>query len=57
MSNQIGLEGQDSDYLARREAQERIAAEQSADPSARHAHQVLAEQYAQRLRRAPRPAA
>jgi hypothetical protein len=57
MSNQIGLEGQDSDYLARREAQERMAAEQSADPSARHAHQVLAEQYAQRLRTAPRPAA
>jgi hypothetical protein len=50
MSNQIGPRGQDSDYLARREAQERMAAEQSADPAARRAHQVLADQYAQRLR-------
>jgi hypothetical protein len=53
MSDQIGPRGQDADYLARREAQERIAAEQSADPSARRAHQVLAEQYAQRLRASP----
>jgi hypothetical protein len=49
MSDQIGPRGQDTDYLARREAQERTAAEQSADPSARHAHQMLAEQYARRL--------
>jgi hypothetical protein len=53
MSDQIGPRGQDTDYLARREAQERIAAEQSADPSARRAHQVLAEQYARRLRASP----
>ena len=57
MSDQIGPTGQDADYLSRREAQERIAAEQSADPSARRAHQVLAEQYARRLRAPPRPAA
>jgi hypothetical protein len=56
MTDQIGPTGQDSDYLARREAQERIAAEQSADPSARRAHQSLAEQYAQRLRASPTPA-
>jgi hypothetical protein len=57
MSDQIGPTGQDSDYLSRREAQERIAAEQSADPSARRAHQLLAEQYARRLRAPPRPVA
>ena len=57
MSDQIGSKGQDIDYLARREAQERMAAAQSADPSARRAHQVLAEQYARRLRASPRPAA
>ena len=57
MSDQIGRTGHDADYLARREAQERMAAEQSADPSARRVHQVLAEQYAQRLRAPPRPAA
>lgn len=49
MSDQIGPRGQDTDYLARREAQERTAAEQSADPAARHAHHMLAEQYARRL--------
>jgi len=53
MSDQIGPRGQDADYLARREAQERIAARQSADPSARRAHQALAEQYARRLRMPP----
>jgi len=48
MSDQIAPRGRDTDYLARREAQER-----SADPSARHVHQVLAEQYARRLRAPP----
>ena len=57
MTDQFGPAGQDSDYLTRREAQERIAAERSADPSARRAHQVLADQYAKRLRAAPRPVA
>ena len=57
MTDQIGPKGQDADYLTRREAQERIAAEQSADPSARRAHEVLAEQYAQRLRAPPVSAA
>jgi hypothetical protein len=57
MSDQIGPTGQDSDYLARREAQERIAAAQSADPSARRAHEVLADQYARRLRAPLRPVA
>jgi hypothetical protein len=56
MTDQIGPKGQDPDYLTRREAQERIAAEQSADPSARRAHELLAEQYAERLR-APPPTA
>jgi len=53
MIDQVGPTGQDSDYLARREEQERIAAKQSADPAARRAHQVLAEQYARRLRVPP----
>ena len=53
MIDQVGPTGQDSDYLARREEQERIAAKQSADPSARRAHPVLAEQYARRLRVPP----
>lgn len=57
MSDQIGPTGQDSDYLTRREAQERIAAAQSADPSARRAHEVLADQYARRLRAPLRPVA
>jgi hypothetical protein len=57
MTDQIGPTGQDADYLTRREAQERIAAEQSADPSARRAHKLLAEQYAQRLRAPPSPVA
>jgi hypothetical protein len=56
MTDQIGPKGHDADYLTRREAQERIAAEQSADPSARRAHKLLAEQYAERLR-APPPTA
>lgn len=53
MADQIGPTGQDVEYLARREAQERMAAEQSADPSARRAHRALAEQYARRLRMPP----
>jgi hypothetical protein len=53
MSDQIGPRGQDADYLARREAQERMAAERSVDPSARRVHQVLADQYARRLRSPP----
>ena len=44
--------GHDSDYLTRREAQERLAAEQSTDLSARRVHQALAEQYAARRRTA-----
>lgn len=57
MADQIGPTGQEVEYLARREAQERMAAEQSADPSARRVHQVLAEQYARRLSASPHPAA
>jgi hypothetical protein len=41
--------GNDSEYLARREAQERAAAARSADPSARRAHESLANQYAKQL--------
>jgi hypothetical protein len=47
---------QDSNYLTRREAQERRAAEQSADRSARLAHETLADRYAEQLR-ATTPAA
>ena len=42
----------DSEYLTRREAQERLAAEQSRDLAARRAHEMLADQYAARLRAA-----
>ena len=53
MSNEDKALGRDSDYLTRREAQERLAAERSADLSARRVHQALAEQYAARRRTAP----
>lgn len=39
---------QETDYFARREAQERLAAEQSADMAARRAHAELADRYAER---------
>ena len=41
---------QESDYFARREAQERLAAEQSADMTARRAHAELADRYAEQRR-------
>ncbi len=44
------MSNHDPDYLSRREAQERAAAEQSADPSARRAHKQLADRYAEQLR-------
>jgi hypothetical protein len=44
------MSSHEPDYLSRREAQERAAAEQSADPSARRAHEQLAHHYAERLR-------
>lgn len=47
--------GHDHDYLRRREAQERFAAKQSADPAARHVHGELADRYAERLRVAMPP--
>lgn len=50
MSNEYGHDGHDTDYLIRREAQERSAAEQSADPSARRVHEALADGYAAQLR-------
>jgi len=50
MFNEDKSLGQDSDYLTRREAQERLAAEQSVDLAARRVHEVLAAQYAKRLR-------
>ena len=53
MSNEDKALGRDSDYLTRREAQERLAAERSADLSARRVHQALAAQYAARRRSAP----
>lgn len=40
----------DMEYLARREAQERVAAEQSTDLAARRAHAELADRYADRRR-------
>lgn len=43
-------------YLSRREAQERVAAEGSADLAARRAHAELADRYARRLRATDRPA-
>ncbi len=41
---------QEHDYFARREAQERLAAEQSADMTARRAHAELAARYAEQRR-------
>jgi hypothetical protein len=40
----------DSDYLTRREAQERLAAEQSVDLAARRVHELLANRYAEQRR-------
>ena len=55
MTDQSSPPGQDQDYLRRREAQERAAAEQAPDPAARHAHETLADGYAERLRAAMPP--
>ncbi|MGN6818831.1 MAG: hypothetical protein ACTHJR_09175 [Sphingomonas sp.] len=57
MSNKNKPLVHDSDYLTRREAQERLAAERSGDLSARRVHEVLAERYAERLRATPPPVA
>ncbi len=66
MSTTNRPDGHDSDYLTRREAQERLAAEQSVDLAARRVHEVLADQYAKKAQdsrgirrlspRAPSPA-
>lgn len=56
MFNEDKTLGQDSDYLTRREAQERLAAEQSVDLAARRVHEVLAARYAERLRTGSSPA-
>ncbi len=53
MTNPIDPQGQDLDYVARRAAQERAAAEQAADPSARRVHETLAGHYAEQLRGTP----
>lgn len=50
MTDQSGPPGHDQDYLRRREAQERAAAERAPDAAARHAHGELADRYAERLR-------
>jgi hypothetical protein len=50
MTDQSRAPGHDHDYLRRREAQERVAAEQAPDPAARHAHGALADCYAEQLR-------
>jgi len=50
MSTDTGPEGHDHDYLTLRESQERAAASNAADPSARRAHEMLADGYAERLR-------
>ena len=52
MTDQSSPPGHDQDYLRRREAQERAAAEHAPDPAARHAHAMLADRYAERLRAA-----
>ena len=57
MTDQSSPPGHDLNYLRRREAQERIAAEQSPDPAARYAHGELADRYAERLRVAMPPVA
>ena len=53
MSNETNPLGHDSEYFARREAQERLAAEQSVDLAARRVHQVLADRYAERVQAGP----
>lgn len=50
MSSDTARSGHDTDYLARRESQERSAAEQSVDPSARLVHEAMANGYAAQLR-------
>ncbi|MDB5678239.1 hypothetical protein [Sphingomonas bacterium] len=55
MTDQSNSPGHDRDYLARREAQERAAAEHAPDPAARRAHEMLADRYAERLRPAMPP--
>lgn len=57
MTDQSNPPGHDHDYLARREAQERAAAERAPDPAARIAHAALASRYAERLRMAMPPVA
>ncbi|HEX7694625.1 MAG TPA: hypothetical protein VF409_09055 [Sphingomonas sp.] len=57
MSNKDNGLIQDSDYFSRREAQERLAAEQSVDLAARRVHEDLADQYAARLRTGSAPTA
>ena len=49
MSRDTSRLGHDSDYLTRREAQERLAAEAAADLAARRAHESLADRYAAQL--------
>jgi hypothetical protein len=50
MSDVIRPDGHDAEYFTRRESQARLAAERSADPAARKAHETLADSYAERLR-------
>lgn len=50
MSTTNRPDGHNCDYLTRREAQERLAAEQSVDLAARRVHEVLADQYAKQLK-------
>ncbi|MBS0479586.1 MAG: hypothetical protein JSR79_09835 [Proteobacteria bacterium] len=52
MTDQSGPPDHDQDYLRRREAQERAAAQHAPDPAARYVHAVLADYYAERLRMA-----
>ena len=42
----------DREYLTKREAQSRLAAERSVEPTARRAHEAMADGYAARLRAA-----
>jgi hypothetical protein len=55
MTDQSSPPGHDYDYLRRREAQERAAAERAPDPAARLAHATLADRYAERLELAMPP--
>jgi hypothetical protein len=52
MSDNVVPMDLEMEYLTRREAQERAAAEQSADLAARRAHRELADRYANRRRSA-----